>query len=106
MIVEFNYESDSETIYSDSDISSDNESIHESDIDFIDDSDFSIDDSDVSTDESDDSIDNESYTYYIPVHKRQNSVEFKQLNNKTLLNIIFDFLYNLKYNYINKHVSD
>ena len=40
--------SDSETIYSDSEISSD-ESIHESDIDFIDDSDLST--SDESSDE-------------------------------------------------------
>ena len=45
--------SDSETIYSDSEISSD-ESIHDSDLDFIDDSDLST--SDSSSDESDNEI--------------------------------------------------
>ena len=42
--------SDSETIYSDSDYSED-ESIHDSDLDFIDDSDLSSSDSDNSDDE-------------------------------------------------------
>ena len=50
---------DSETIYSDSEISSD-ESIHESDLDFIDDSDVSSGCSDESSDESDVSSNNES----------------------------------------------
>ena len=45
--------SDSETIYSDSKISSD-ESIHESDVDFIDDSDLTRSDESDSSDESSD----------------------------------------------------
>ena len=53
--------SDGETIYSDSDISSD-ESMHTSDEDFINDSDVSEDETESSEDESDDE--------YIP-HKRQ-----------------------------------
>ena len=52
--------SDSETIYSDSEISSD-ESIHDSDIDFIDDS--SSDESD-SSDNSDDEILNDKCTIF------------------------------------------
>ena len=49
--------SDSETIYSDSEISSD-ESIHDSDLDFIDDSDLT------SSDESDDEILNDKCTIF------------------------------------------
>ena len=63
--------SDGETIYSDSDISSD-ESMHTSDEDFIDDSDASIEDETESSteDETESSTEDESDDEYIP-HKRQ-----------------------------------
>ena len=72
--------SDGETIYSDSDISSD-ESMHTSDEDFID-------DSDVSEDESDDE--------YVPEYKRQKlvscgdeqKVEIKFVDGQWILNVI------------------
>ena len=79
--------SDGETIYSDSDISSD-ESMHTSDEDFIDDSDASI---EVETESSEDESDDE----YIP-HKRQKlgscedeqKVEIKFVKGKWILNVI------------------
>ena len=58
-----NMESDTETIYSDSSIS-DDESVHSSDLDFIDDSDL--------TSESDWSSSDDSDIDYIPEFKKQN----------------------------------
>ena len=77
--------SDGETIYSDSDISSD-ESVHTSDEDFIDDSDVS----------EDDSIEDDSEDEYVPEYKRQKlvscgdeqKVEIKFVDGQWVLNVI------------------
>ena len=77
--------SDGETIYSDSDMSTD-ESVHTSDEDFIDDSDVS----------EDDSTEDDSEDEYVPEYKRQKlvscedeqKVEIKFINGQWVLNVI------------------